>query len=537
MQSRNLTGSALRPRRFVAACVVLTTWLAALTWSGGAMAWPQEVGPFVYAAGAGGVSVVDSRTNKFVAKIALGDSTGDLAVAPDGRTVYVAYHKLGDVNNIAAIDAATNSVAARVQAPGDPGEIKINPDGKSVYVACGGSLAVVDAMTNTLKATIPVAQGISEMVVTPDGGRIFLLVSGGILAIDAATYQLTATIAVGGEGLAGLAVTPDGQRAVISQAPQYGANQVLIIDLSSKKIISSFEVYFYLSRGATAISPDGKRAYIGGQLIGGDISQVMVFDLDASTQIASGWTGRGLRKITATPDGRFVYVTGDYVTYYNDPQGFVEVIDARTNKFVAGASVHATPGNPAVTPDGAKVYVPALPNGDPTTPYYTDAGKILVFSTATNKVVATIPNSDASGVAIIPPPPGLPFSAFAAAGLGIVHGTTPKMGAFNYYAYFTLGAASNAIHPDVEPVTLKLGAFSTTIPAGSFVKQADGSFGYLKWINGVLFNAYIRPQGSSRYLIHLSETGLNLPKITNPVQVRQIIGDDSGTVAVKADLN
>ena len=54
----------------------------------------------------------------------------------------------------------------------------------------------------------------------------------------------------------------------------------------------------------------------------------------------------------------------------------------------------------------------------------------------------------------------------------------------------------------------------------------------------MLFNAYIRPQGSSqRYLIHLSETGLNLPKITNPVQVRQIIGDDSGTVAVKADLN
>jgi YVTN family beta-propeller protein len=535
MLSRNLTGSALRARRFVAACVVLMTWLAALTWSGGAIAWPQEVGPFVYAAGADGVSVVDSRTNKFVAKIVLGDSTGNMEVAPDGRTVYVAYHKVGDVYNIAAIDTATNTVAARVQAPGDPGEIKINPDGKSVYVACGGSLAVVDAMTNTLKATIPVAQGISEMVVTRDGARIYLLVSGGILAIDAATNQLMATIAVGG-GLAGLAVTPDGQRAVISQEPE-GANQVLIIDLSSKKIISAFEVYFRPTRGGAAISPDGKRAFIGGQIFGGDISQVVVFDLDANTQIASGWAGRGLRKITATPDGRFVYVTGDYVTYYNDPQGFVEVIDARTNKFVAGTSVHATPGNPAVTPDGAKVYVPALPNGDPTTPYYTDAGKILVFGTATNRVVATIPNSDAGGVAIIPPPPGLPFSAFAAAGLGIVHGTTPKMGAFNYYAYFTLGAASNGIHPDVEPVTLELGAFSTAIPAGSFVKQADGSFGYLKWINGVLFNAYIGPQGGSRYLIHLSETGLNLPKITNPVQVRQIIGDDSGTVAVKADLN
>jgi YVTN family beta-propeller protein len=182
------------------------------------------------------------------------------------------------------------------------------------------------------------------------------------------------------------------------------------------------------------------------------------------------------------------------------------------------------PAGISVTPDGKYIYVANF-----------ESSSITVIDAETYKVLRSIAvATDPYAVAMIPPSPGLPFSDFKIAGLGVVHGATPNQGSFDYYSYFTLGGASNGIHPDVEPVTLDIGGFTATIPAGSYAKAADGSFVFVKRIKGVLYNSFIRPQGGSRYLIHLSETGLDLPAITNPVQVRQMIGDDGGAVTVKA---
>lgn len=522
-----------RYRRARGLALLLMAWLGALACAGEAMAWPQEVGPFVYAPGPDFVSVTDARTNKVVAKITVGGSIGDIQITPDGRTAYV------DVNNtdIAAIDTATNTVVARI--PGAGGGIKISSDGKSVYGVNGRSINVIDAATNTLKATTTVTQSISEMVVTQDG-RIYVTDSsaGTLREFDAATNQLTATIAIGG-GLVGLAVTPDGRRAVVQQQPPDRPNQVLIIDLGSKKLVASIEVYFYLVREGLAVSPDGRRAYAGGQLTFDTTSTVAVIDLEANAQIGGFEVGRALSNIRVTPDGKFVYVTGAYSSAGDiDTWGFISVFDARTFKRAGGIGVSDVPGAPVPTPDGKLVYVPmeGFCPGDivPSCP----PRQILVFSTAAgNQVVATIPGDRVPQIAIVPPPPGLPFREFKIAGLDITQTATPNRDTFNSYAYFTLGADSNGIRPDVEPVSVALGGFITTIPAGSFIKQADGSFGYLKSVNGVLYNASIRPQGGSRFLLHLSETGLNLPPTTNPVQVRLKIGDDSGLVAVKALLN
>jgi YVTN family beta-propeller protein len=525
MQGANRKGA-----RWAAISVILSV-AAALAWPGEAVAWPKPVGPFAYVAGPGVVSVIDTRTNKVATQIAVGDFVGAIQVAPSGDNVYVTYRKSGDANNFAVIGAKTNTVTARLATPDANGPIRVSPDGKSVYLASAGGVTVIDAAANKVTTTVATGQAIDRMVMTQDGRRVYVTEpnANALVAIDTATNKVAATIPLGARPV-GLAVTPDGHRAVVPLLQYSAANDVAIIDLDLNNVASTVEADFLPADAA--VNPDGRHAYVTGQVLGPDYSLVLTIDLATSQAAAYATVGRNAYRLLVTPDGKFIYITGAYVTYYGEAQGFVSVLDARTNTLVGGTGVRAIPSDAAATPDSATVFVPL-------TGPFPDSGKVLAFRTATNTVSAAIAGVGDSqgGVAIIPPPPGLPFSAFTATGLGIVHGTTPKMGAFNYYAYFTLGAASNGIHPDVEPVALELGAFSTTIPAGSFVKQADGSFGYLKWINGVLFNAYIRPQGSSRYLIHLSETGLNLPKITNPVQVRQIIGDDSGTVAVKADLN
>jgi hypothetical protein len=61
------------------------------------------------------------------------------------------------------------------------------------------------------------------------------------------------------------------------------------------------------------------------------------------------------------------------------------------------------------------------------------------------------------------------FSAFAAKA-EIATGFHPG---FEVRGSFTLGAGSSGIAPDTQPVTLTLGSFSTTIPAGSFKRHAS----------------------------------------------------------------
>ena len=62
----------------------------------------------------------------------------------------------------------------------------------------------------------------------------------------------------------------------------------------------------------------------------------------------------------------------------------------------------------------------------------------------------------------------VPFSAFSAK-LEITFGKRPNTDAFELNSSFTLGSASNGINPPGEPVTLQVGAFTTTIPSGSFM--------------------------------------------------------------------
>jgi YVTN family beta-propeller protein len=112
----------------------------------------------------------------------------------------------------------------------------------------------------------------------------------------------------------------------------------------------------------------------------------------------------------------------------------------------------------AVTPDGKHVYV--------------TGGGCSVIDTTSNTVVATIPAGiGPSGVGIIPPQLGVPFSAFNAR-LAIDLDRASKRDCFELQSSFTLGSVSSGINPPVEPVTLKVGTFTTIIPPGSF-KIAD----------------------------------------------------------------
>jgi hypothetical protein len=113
-------------------------------------------------------------------------------------------------------------------------------------------------------------------------------------------------------------------------------------------------------------------------------------------------------------------------------------------------------------------------------------------------------------------------------------------GEIDMLATFTLGAGSNGLDLPKEMVTLQLtggsGAFSGSIPAGSFKAERGGAFKFQGTINKVKFDASIRPSRNGAFEFEVETEGANLKGFANPVTLTLIIGDDGGSRAVRAEI-
>jgi hypothetical protein len=122
----------------------------------------------------------------------------------------------------------------------------------------------------------------------------------------------------------------------------------------------------------------------------------------------------------------------------------------------------------------------------------------------------------------------VPFSAFSAQ-LTVY----PNQPGFSINANFTLGAASDGINPPTQPVTLQIGDFTLTIPAGSFVRAGAGYYSFVGVINGINLNVLIRLTSGSSFIFGVVARNVSLT-IVNPVLITLTIGDDRGTTTVNA---
>ena len=333
--------------------------------------------------------------------------------------------------------------------------------------------------------------------------------------IDTATNTVGPTLAVGPNPFA-VAVTPDGQHAYVVNNVSPGT--VTVIDTATNTVEAAT-----LTVGGhpfpIVVTPDGTHAYVGNE----DDNTVSVIDTATNTVEATTIpVGTFPFGIAITPDGKHVYVTN---TGSND----VSVI-ATATKTVVGAPipVGTAPIGGAVSPDGKHAYVANRANNT-----------VSVIATATNTVVGTNVTVGMTpfGVGIIPPPPGLPFLAFSATQLQIAFGAAPNTDSFNLSSVFTLSSTSNAgFNPVIQPVTLQVGTFSTTIPAGSFTNQGNGTFTFTGVIGGVSLQATFTRLVTMRFGFNAIATGASLTGTKNPVYVTLTIGGNSGATSVTAAI-
>jgi YVTN family beta-propeller protein len=389
------------------------------------------------------------------------------------------------------------------------------------------TVSVIDTATNNVVATVPVGNGPFGVAVTPDGKRAYVAnigfsaFSNTVSVIDTATNTVVATVTVGFQPI-GVAITPDGTRAYVTNNAD---GTVSVIDTASNLVTGS-PIPVGANPIGLAITPNGKHAYLANAGSG----TVSVIDTAINVVVATVAVGSNPAAVAIIPDGKYAYVA-------NAGSGTVSVIDTATNTVAINVPLGSIPEGVAVTPDGKNVYVVNF-----------SSNNVSVIATATNTVVATVGvGNQPRAVGIIPPQLGIPFSVFTAK-LEVQTGHKPNTHHFNLNASFTLGSASNGINPPTEPVTLKVGTFTTTIPPGSF-KIADdhqeegvgmkrfGPFRFDGVIDGVDLRVLIRPTGAKRYALEAEARHADLTGIKNPVPVTLIIGGDSGTVLVKAHIN
>jgi hypothetical protein len=113
-------------------------------------------------------------------------------------------------------------------------------------------------------------------------------------------------------------------------------------------------------------------------------------------------------------------------------------------------------------------------------------------------------------------------------------------GEVEVWASFTLGAGSKGLDLSTEPVTLQVkggsGAYSVTIPAGSFKKDGSG-FKFQGTINRVkLLETAIRPGRDGGFDFEIQTEGANLKGIANPITVNLTVGEDGGSKTVRAKI-
>ena len=102
---------------------------------------------------------------------------------------------------------------------------------------------------------------------------------------------------------------------------------------------------------------------------------------------------------------------------------------------------------------------------------------------------------------------------------------------------FTLGMNSNGINPVTENVTLRLGTFSVTIPAGSFRQNPNGRFAFQGSINGVSLQVQIVPLGNNMFTFKAEGARADLSGLTNPDTVGLTISVNTGSTSVTAEFS
>ncbi|WP_443034265.1 YncE family protein [Streptomyces sp. BE147] len=241
-----------------------------------------------WVATAEGVAVIDTATRTRLALVPYGTESGPvttgeyrgggmgIALAPDGRHVYVGVNVPGGNGTLEIIDTATREVTATVPVGRRPFDIDVSPDGREVYATGHDSFDVTAVDTGTLEprrmevAPYGTEGGLGSWlkphyaVVRPADGKLLLPFEGERLAVlDPRTGKVGIERMTADTHQHGAALAPDGTLLVVGTGPIAADDEdpsLTVRTPDGKERVVPLEG----PHEDVAVSRDGRTAYVTG---------------------------------------------------------------------------------------------------------------------------------------------------------------------------------------------------------------------------------------------------------------------------------
>ena len=253
------------------------------------------------------------------ATIPVGETPGFVAVAPNGRQLYVANRDAGVVT---VVDTAVDEVSATIRIDAGPASVhRVQPRRQQgVRERVGraghrGDQRRPDTTTNSVVETIPVDTRPFLAAVSPDGKLIYVPNhdTDSVSVIDAATYELVTNIDVA-PNPHWVAFTADGSKAYTAN---HDSNVVSAIDTATNTVTT--EIPAPTSPHSIAVHPTRPILIVATY----DADSARVIDTNTDQVITTIPVGAFPQHAAWSADGRFAYIT-------NNEDNSISVIDGET---------------------------------------------------------------------------------------------------------------------------------------------------------------------------------------------------------------
>lgn len=178
-------------------------------------------------------------------------SVFDIALTPDGKTVYVT-----SATGTYPVDLTTSTVGTSIPSP--QGHIRITPDGTRAFLSnSSGDAVYIDLATNIPFGPISTPSGTSYLAINPDGKTVYYLTNDGhLLHFDTTTLATGPAIAFPPGQLFAIGVTPDGKTGFVQHAPTAGFGLLYPIDLTTYAISPAIVLSEAGPGPTVVVSPD-----------------------------------------------------------------------------------------------------------------------------------------------------------------------------------------------------------------------------------------------------------------------------------------
>jgi DNA-binding beta-propeller fold protein YncE len=262
---------------------------------------PQSHRLFIAHLGDSLVSVFDTQTQKLVADIPeVGHVHGVLVVSELGRV----YASATRTNEVVAIDGKTLTITARISGGVYPDGMAYAPDAHRLFVSdeVGTTETVIDTQTNQRIDTIHLWSTVGNTQYDPVSHHIFVNAQARnqLVEIDPARDEIIARHDLpGADGPHGLYIAADARLAFVACE---GNNKLLVVDMKTMKVITSFEVG--KDPDVLAFDPGLHRLYVAGEE---GVASAFAVDNGTIRKIGEGFVGDDAHVVAVDPDTHRVY--------------------------------------------------------------------------------------------------------------------------------------------------------------------------------------------------------------------------------------